>query len=356
MTSVNAIKFDIHSGAMVCDEQRHWNDERLKVYAADKIRSVVPADVSARYGLYACYANTGTSAIGDELRLTIYREVEKLYQKKCMDAGKAPDTFLTLEELARFTFQIIFRMKHAHTDQHLMQKYGFTTAEFIAGKYTRDGKEYPITNPEVVQNAMTDISLKPGTTAMNAVFGNGGIIAGFDAEDGFGIYSFSMKEGFMEKVECGYVALGSGGDSTNFVLPRWFNTTGVAGREHGVDPVDGLIAVIDAVNMATEHNLGVDGYYNIILFDRARKTPNGAYVEINDHRSRLATEFVRADREGFIPRSACREGIDGLLRQGRDVNWGEEILWSAAGDPRGLHRMLRGWPPSALRAPSSINR
>lgn len=344
MTSVNAIKFDKHSGAMVCDEQRHWNEERMKMYAADKIRSVVPADISARYGLYACYANTGTSAIGDELRLTIYREVEKLYQKKCMDAGTAPEKFLTLEELARFTFRIIMRMKHKHTDEHLMQKYGFTTSEFISGKYYRDGKEYAIANSEVVQKAMTDIALKPGTTAMNAVFGNGGIIAGFDAETGFGIYSFSMKEGFVEKVECGYVALGSGGDSTNFVLPRWFNTTGVAGREYGVDPIDGLIAVIDAVNMATEHNLGVDGYYNIVLFDRAKQTPNGAYVEINDHRSRLATEFVRADRAGFIRRSVCREGIDGLLRQGCDVNWGEDLLWSAAENPRGMHRMFRGYP------------
>ncbi|MCD4653103.1 hypothetical protein K8T06_04135 [bacterium] len=347
MTSVNAIKFDKFSGAMVCDEQRHWNDERMKIYAADKIRSVVPIDISIRYGLYACYANTGTSAIGDELRMTIYREVEKYYQKLCMELGKAPDNFMSLEELARFTFRVILRMKHKHTDEHLLQKYGFTTSELIAGKYTRDGKEYKIKNADVIEKALTDVSLKPGTTAMNAVFGNGGIITGFDREEGFGIFNYSMKEGFVEKVECGYVALGSGGDSTNFVLPRWFNTAGVAGRENGVDPLDGLIAIIDAVNMATETNLGVDGYYNIILFDRAEETVNGAYVEINDHRSRLATEFVRAKRAGFISLDICREGIDGILRQGKDVDWGEEFLWASTSNQHGMHRMLRGYPVTA---------
>jgi len=344
MTSVNAIKFDKYSGAMVCDEQRHWNDERMKIYAADKIRSVVPADISVRYGLYACYANTGTSAIGDELRLTIYREVEKKYQRICMEQGKVPDKFMTLEELARFTFEIIRQMKHKHTDEHLLQKYGFTTSELIAGEYTREGKVYSIENKEVIRKALTEISLKPGTTAMNAVFGNGGIITGFDKEEGFGIYNYSMKEGFVEKVECGYVALGSGGDTTNFVLPRWFNTTGVEGREKGVDPLDGLIAVIDAVNMATEHNLGVDGYYNIILFDQSEETVNGAYIEINDHRSRLATEFVRAKRAGFISIDICREGINGILRQDKDVDWGEKFLWASTENHHEMHRMLRGYP------------
>ncbi|MBN1297368.1 hypothetical protein JXA80_11355 [bacterium] len=344
MTSVNAIMFDRFSGAMVCDEQRHWNDERMKVYAADKIRSVVPPEVSARYGLYACYANTGTSAIGDELRMTIYREVEKTYQKQCFECGHEPDTFMTLSELARFTFQIIVRMKHAHTDAHLMQKYGFTTAELISGRYQRNGRDYSITQAEVIENALKEIALKPNTTAMNAVFGNGGIIAGFDRQEGFGIFNYAMKEAFMERVECGYVALGSGGDTTNFVLPRWFNTTGVQGRETGVDPVDGLIAIIDAVNMATEHNLGVDGYYNIILFDGSLRTVNGPYIEINDHRSRLTTEFVRADRAGLITRAVCREGVDGILRLGRDVTWGEELLWSSTQDVHTMHRLFRGYP------------
>lgn len=346
MTSVNAIKFDRYSGVMVCDEQRHWNDERLKVYAADKIRMIVPPEISERYGLYACYANTGTSAIGDELRLTIYREVEKLFRKRCQDTKgeNAPDTFLNMEELARFVFEIITRMKHQHTDDHLKLKYGFTTAELIAGKYTRDGQTYAIANSSVRNDALEEIAQKPGALAANAVFGNGGIVAGMDKDKGFVIYNYSMREGFFEQVECGYVALGSGGDSTNFVLPRWFNTTGVAGRENGLDPVDGLIAMIDAVNIATEHNLGVDGYYNIILFDALNRTAWGHYKEINDHRSRLATEFVRGKREGFISQADCRKGIDGILRRGESVDWGEALLWSSTTDVRGLHRMLRGYP------------
>ena len=76
MTTINALKINHNLGVMMCDEQRHWNPERMKIYAADKIRPVVPPEITERYRTAAAYGNTGTSSIGDELRLTIYREIE----------------------------------------------------------------------------------------------------------------------------------------------------------------------------------------------------------------------------------------------------------------------------------------
>ncbi len=344
MTSINAIRFDSHSGAMVCDEQRHWNVERMKIYAADKVRSVVPSDIRERYHLAAAYGNTGTSAIGDELRMTICREVENLYRAKCLELGGAPSEFLTVEGVARLAWRVICRMKHRHIDDALLQKYGFTTSEFIQEQYTRNGSVYSIKNEPVIQDALENIAGDPGNNRADAVFGNGGIIAGFDRENGFQIYSFSMKEGFMEPVESGYVALGSGGDTTNFVLPRFFNQAGVEGRIHGVNPVEGVCAVLDAVNMATEHNLGVGGYYNIILFDLQNTGGTGIYREINDHRSRLSCEAIRSVRAGYITQEHCRTIISGLLFEQKDADWGEEYLWSVSKDSYGMLRLLRGYP------------
>jgi hypothetical protein len=345
MTSINAIRFDDHSGAMICDEQRHWNPERIKVYAADKIRSIVPEELREKYGLAACYGNTGTSAIGDELRLTMHREVEAEYRRRCREEGRVPDEFLSIREVVKLGWRVICRMKHAHVDEHLHNKFGFSTSDVIRGCYHKDGKKIPIENPEVVKEAMEAIARDPNLPASDAVFGNGGIIAGLDQKTGFKIYLFSMKDGMVEPSESGYAALGSGGDTTNFVLPRFFNREGASGREKGIDRVEGICALLDAVNMASEHNLGVGGYFNIILFDQLSAGFNGLYTEYNDHRSKLSMETVKAHRAGFITHSACLEITCGLLFEGQDVNWAEEKLWQAAGDDRlGLHRLLRGYP------------
>jgi hypothetical protein len=77
MTSINALRFNEHEGAMTCDEQRGWNDENLRIQVADKIRAVVPDRMVEELGVVAAYGNTGTSSIGDELRLTIRTRIEE---------------------------------------------------------------------------------------------------------------------------------------------------------------------------------------------------------------------------------------------------------------------------------------
>ncbi len=344
MTSINAIKFDNDSGAMICDEQRHWNPERLKIYAADKIRSIIPGNVIEKYGIAAAYGNTGTSSIGDELRMTIYREIENIYAERCREKDGPPENFMSLEEVAMTAWRVMCRMKHRHIDEHLLQKFGFTTAEFVQGYYEKNEEKIDIKNDEVVRDALDVIAKVPHFKGPDAIFGNSGIIAGFDRKEGFQIYKFSMREALFEPVESGYLALGSGGDTTNFVLPRFFNRTGVECRNCGVDKTEAIHAMLDAVDMASEHNLGVGGYFNIILFDRKKRLPEGSFMEINDHRSKLSVEAVKAARAGYIDDKICCKILEGLIFEGENTDWGEKELWKDAKDKHGLHRLLRGYP------------
>ena len=344
MTSINAIRFDQYSGAMVCDEQRHWNSERIKIYAADKVRPIVPAEIRARYGIAAAYGNTGTSAIGDELRLTMYREVDSLFNRKCLEEGKEPDEFLTIHEVARLGWDVIRKMKHKHVDEYLQTKYGLTRKDILRGFKIRNGNEIPIKNPDVIQDAMDNIARSPNLPGSDAVFGNGGILAGFDQTNGFQIYAYSMKEGTMEPAESGYAALGSGGDTTNFIIPQFLNRIGVEGRENGFEPVFGVWALLDAVNMAAEHNLGVGGYYNIVLFDQRGDPDTGMFREINDHRSKLVCEAIRAHRNKFINTASCKGILEGILFQNKTAEWGEDVLWTQTPDVHGMHRLFRGYP------------
>ena len=101
MTSINAIRFDKYSGALVCDEQRGWNPENMIINAADKIKSVVPDDVVESTGMVACYGNTGTSTIGDELKFNIRKRVRQEYDKLLKKTGEPPTELATMEELTK---------------------------------------------------------------------------------------------------------------------------------------------------------------------------------------------------------------------------------------------------------------
>ena len=82
MTSVNAIRFNETSGAMVFDEVRGWNSEDMLIVSAQKMKPVVDDDVILHTGLVAGYGNTGTSSIGDELRFTIKKRINQCWQQE----------------------------------------------------------------------------------------------------------------------------------------------------------------------------------------------------------------------------------------------------------------------------------
>ena len=77
MTSINALRFDEYSGILICDEQRSWNDDKIKIFSSDKIKPVTPERVLKEQGIAVCYGNTGTSSVGDELKFTIQKRISQ---------------------------------------------------------------------------------------------------------------------------------------------------------------------------------------------------------------------------------------------------------------------------------------
>lgn len=348
MTSINALRISRDLGLMACDEQRHWNPERLKIYAADKIRPVTPPEITERYRVAAAYGNTGTSSIGDELRLTIYREVENLYRSRCEREGEPPERFLTVKDIASLAFRVISRMKRNHIDGELRNQFGFTMEDFIKGEYAgEDGRIVPITDEKIIARAHDLITGKAEGLRTHAVYGNAGIVAGTDPENGFTSYLFSMREKFWEPVYGGFVAQGSGSDSANFVLGSYFSENPLLRQDARIDRVDGIIRLLLAVDKASRTNLGVGGYFNIMIFDSKAAEPRNILRQINDHRSKLTTEVIRAHEAGLLPEAAVREVIDGLMFREKDGDWAEQKMWSAVTDRRLFFRFLRGYPAAA---------
>jgi hypothetical protein len=341
MTSINGIRFDEWSGAMVCDEQRHWNPDRMKMFAADKIKPVVPPEIAARYGFAAAYGNTGTSTIGEELRAVIRSRVAREYKEAVERLGEPPAEFLSMEDLAGMVFEEQRLLKERHVDEQLQGRYGFRTRDLCRQSYAKEGAQVEINAKEVLEAAENLATFKEKKGDSRAVFGNAGIVGGYSPKDGFRLFQFSMTDGTWNPVEAVFVAHGSGSDAANIRFAE-YAAHRIPELSDTVDPVDGVTAAIAAVNAAARTNLGVGGYFNILLFDgRAEKAE--VLREIQDHRSKLASEIVRAEEEGWVPEKTAREMIGDLLFREEPF---EAVLrrFHAAGKSRArLSRLLRGY-------------
>ncbi|MEK7482890.1 MAG: hypothetical protein AABZ60_01015 [Planctomycetota bacterium] len=343
MTSINALKITANSGVMVCDEQRGWNDDRLKIYCSDKILPLLSPELSKRYKLAVAYGNTGSSTIGDEIRQTLKRAITQQYEKQVALLGHPPETFLNLEDLARLTFQVICDIKRDHIDESLKHSYGFTTQDLIRGQYEKKGEMVSLETQEVIEEALKRIG-PSGDPAKHNVLNNAGILAGYDASNGFQIFMFSMREYYYEPIYSNFACLGSGSDTANFVMANFFNQRSLQERAQGLDSARALRQLLTAVATASQTNIGVGGYMNIIIFNGPTSQSSGELIEVNDHRSKLVLEAVLALGEHFFAEEAVQDLIKGLLFEQKDLAWGEELFWGKAKHPQNLHRFLRGYP------------
>jgi len=349
MTSINAMKFDEYSGACIFDEERGWNDEGLKAHTVEKMKPVSPGRVVEEMGLVAVYGNTGTSTIGDELRLSIRKAILKEYEKAASLAGGKPATFFTVAQLAQLAYDVITKLKHTHIDQEMKGRYGFRTRDFIAGSYEAGGKKIDIKDGDLVKKLDEMITWKARSREGYSVFLNSGIIAGYEPREGFRIFNLSMIEHLVEPVQQVFHADGSGRDMANVIFTEYANAITVPERRDSLDRVDGMMNMIAALNKAGRHNIGVGGYYNIILFDGRRKKHGDRLWMINDHRAKLAAEIVGAETHGLLSRERAFELIEKLIFKGGTFESVEGLFLGKGKDAKLLKRFLRGYPSPKAR-------
>ncbi len=343
MTSINAIRFNEFSGALVCDEQRGWNPENMIINSADKIKSVVPVDVTDEQGIVACYGNTGTSTIGDELKFNILKKVRLEYDKLKGKKGTIPETFITIEKLAEWAFEAQTNLKRSHIDQTIAGRYGFNVNDFCRGYYEKNGKKIDIKDKETINAIHDAITWKGRSGEMTSVFLNAGIIAGYEPKEGFRIFSLSMIEYGYHPVQEIFLADGSGRDLATLYMTEYSNRKTVLERRGAIHPVEGLFEMINAVNAACRHDIGVEGYLNIILID-GKKPPQDRLRTINDDRSKLASEIVLAWEARFLPKKRALELVEEIVWG--DGNWEavDEKFWKSVTSPDSLFDFLRGYP------------
>lgn len=349
MTSINAIRFDQYSGAMVCDEQRGWNPENMIINSADKIKPVVPDDIVESIGMVACYGNTGTSTIGDELKFNIRKRIRTEYDKLVKKNGEPPKDLATMEVLAQWAFEAQTALKRGHINQTIEGRYGFSVNDFCRGHYKKDGKQIDIKDSETVNTIHDSITWKGRSGEMTSVFLNAGIIAGYEPRLGFRIYTLSMIEFGYWPVQEIFLTDGSGRDMASVQMTEFSNRKTMPERRGAINRVEGIFEMINAVNNACRHDIGCEGYLNIMLFD-GRKPNRERLIHINDDRSKLASEIIRCYEGRYLQKSDAMEMVEALLWGGATWEAIDERFWKVSTNASGMFDFLRNYPEQPLRA------
>jgi hypothetical protein len=340
MTSINALRFDRYSGICIGDESISTVAE-MRVNVGEKVRPCIPDHIFETYGTVAIIGTTGSCSMGDTIQDKLENRLRRMLEKEIEMTGKKPDKFLTVEDIARLTFDIVIETKHQRHSEKTKGTYDFTIPDFLRGKYEKDGKTYEIKDKEVAREIVDQMVWRNQLEDVSYIFLNAGLLVGYDDELGFQIYHFDLRDGYWHRVQNCYMAEGSGRHSVDPALYGFAENWLHEERRGNIDPVEGSIALIHGVNKASDHELGVGGYYNIILVDGRKENYKDRIREINDDRSLLANHVVRALEHRFISYKEAYEFIKNLLFENVSAEEVYEKLWKTAKEPETLCRLLR---------------
>jgi hypothetical protein len=343
MTIINAIRFDNLSGAMSCDEQTTVGDQR-KVFGSDKIKSVVPAAFTQKTGIVAAYGGTGTSSVGEEIRFRLINRLRTLALdedkfNRQWPEGKRP----TLRDIAEIAFDEIIAMKQTRIDEFLSGRFGFTTVDFIQGQYRSGDQEIELKQDEVIKRAFEYISNKNSPQVLESIYLNRGILAGYDPYRGYQIFGVSLAEHSLEPIKALYHSVGSGSDTASLFLASFARMKTIREKREKIDPVEGIAQLIAATNAASLYNMGVGGYFNIVIINGREKDPLRRLIEISDHRSKLASEIVSASSAGLLEDTDVYHFLERLIYLGESFEKVNEELWQRCTDKKRLNHLLRGY-------------
>lgn len=342
MTVVNAIRFNDHAGAMVCDEQVSYGDMTRKGDIGDKIRPLVPTPLQEEFGIVAAYGGSGTSSVSEEIKELAIALLDEALKK----SGKMPRKKLlesiTIPRIADEIFNRLCVMKRRHIDEYFFHRYGFTGADLIRGYYEGAKGRVDINQKDVIEEAHDAMIYKDAFRDLRHLYVNRGIMAGYDPIEGFRLFYFNMMTFSYEPVQAIFQSIGSGQDTSDLAFADFIATKTIQERRGLLDPVESMISIIHATNLASRNNVGVGGYYNIVIIDGSKEHSH-RLREIADDRAKLASETVAAWKAELIERSRVEDAIEGLLFNDTPLADVEKVIFQTCVDPKRLSRFLRGY-------------
>ncbi len=334
MALVNFLRFDSNRGAIISDEE-YWNVHFRKRMHGDNLHPLLTPEQSEQTGVQAVYGSVGYPALHKETLVRTQRRIPEI-----LNRAEADSTF-RVKDLARAAFDALIAVIRLRIDQKMKFFFGFDTDDLNRGFYLENDSKISI-KTEVVREAarkLADQSQKD--TLLKAVLEAKAVVFGYD-HDGITGYHLSAENAIMGYIHEGFEAVGSGKYASGIVLGASMKSRNMQMRQSGYEIGQGLFELIDSAIIAGDHFREVGGTYNMVILDRTRGV-RMPYREVFDHQARLATEIVRACREGLLDRTIACNLLDRLIMREESSEPIEAELFRETTDPVRLHFVLRNY-------------
>jgi len=312
MTVVSAMKFNKKNGAIVADEQMAYGTQKSPICV--KIHHFGKGDVQVLLG----------RAGAADFMYDVVMNVE--IQVKSSDV-RIPDS----RHMAHLVSSILRDTKLGYVDGYCKSEFGISRAEMQAGLRTfSDGRQLPI-SPEERQKYDNAMKSGPISDLTNGIF----LALCYDT-DGLSLYQCPSMIAQPIPVAEPYRPIGSGMLMADKVLADYIRGL-PRSKWEDIDPVDGLTALLDATETASESNVFVSGTPVIRLFN------DGKMVKAKEAASRLAGEIVKGTKYHYLDEEFRKSAIGELLLNDGDTEKLEAAMWEKATDKDKLSRLLRGY-------------
>ncbi len=338
MSLVNILRFDRDKGAIIADEE-YWTVFFRRRYHADSLSIITDEKMSEAWNLEIIYGGVGYPSIHHE---TVRDTREELGRILRGENGETPAPS-TIEDVARIAFDKLQEAVRRRVDQKLKFYYGFDTDELNQGYFDHKGKKVSINTQKIKDEARQIASVKTKDALLKAVYDSKAVIFGHDSRDGIGCYHLSIENSIRGYVHEGFESIGAGKYAVGMSFGMDFNQKHLPLRKKGYSTIEGLVELIKASILASQHFKEIGGNFPFILLDGGAGTHDLRCREYIDSRSRLCVEIVRAQMAGMIAEDKMIKLLEELVLKMADVEKTEAKFFDSAKDSMALDLLLRNY-------------
>ncbi len=341
MGIVNTLKFDLHSGAMITDEE-FFIGGRRRVHTADNMQSLLDEEMSNELELEAVYGGAGNIAVTAQVINEIRAELKKKYDN-FKKGGKTGSIFTSVEDVSRIALKMFQENSRKYVNRKLSGLFGFNLDDFNRGYFISDGKKVEIKEDKIISKAMDIIMLK--SSYMKDINELEGLIIGTDRYYGFNAFDFCGMMTHLYISTSLYNSLGAGSSTSSQAFGELINTLSLHERRNGVDRIFGLTELIRITNQTAVKNSEIGGYYDIIYINGNGRDHKERFFEITGDESQFIKEAVSAYDNDLISKEVCYSLVDKLVfgKADFDLNEADNFLFSNSSDAAKLELLLRGY-------------
>ena len=341
MGIVNTLKFDLHSGAMITDEE-FFIGGRRRVHTADNMQSLLDEEMSNELELEAVYGGAGNIAVTGQVISEIRIELKKLFDEY-RKRGKGSKIFSTVEDVSRIALKMFQENSRKYVNRKLSGLFGFSIDDFNRGYYINNGKKIEIKEDKVISKAMDIIMLK--SAYMKDINELEGLVIGTDKHFGFNAFDFCGQMTHLYISTSLYNSIGAGSTTSSLAFGELINALSLEERRNGVDRIFGLTELIRITNQTAVKNSEIGGYYDIIYINGNGRDHGERFFEITGDESQFIKEAVSAFDNGLIAKEVCYSLVDKLVfgKAEFNLNEAENFLFRNSSDNNKLELLLRGY-------------